>query len=72
MAKTPTALDTALDELERVTGLWRESEIDRQRCCKALEWIKKKAADKRNPQISFVADMALRGVDPSPLREVSR
>ena len=34
----------------------------------ALTWIKKKATDKRNPSISFVADKVLRGEQFSPLR----
>lgn len=35
---------------------------------KALRWIEKKAADKRNPAISFVAHKALAGEELSPLR----
>lgn len=62
--KRNVALDTALDELERVTALWREAGLDAKRCRVALEYIRKKAADRRNPAISFVADQALKGHRP--------
>lgn len=41
-------------------------EIDRMRT--ALEWIKKKTADKRNPAVAFVCEKLLAGEDFSPLR----
>jgi hypothetical protein len=62
------AFSIALDELRRVRSRWCEAEADRRRLRGALETIRAQTADKRNSAISFVADQALRGIDPSPLR----
>lgn len=41
---------------------------ERQRLHAALEWIAAKARRTGQPQIAFVAEQALSGEDPNPLR----